>query len=124
MKYTNDSQWEIEYDQMPRVRGYTKAERNIIDSEPQNPQERIVKIQKVMEIDKNRYQEFKEIYPDQSAHMDKLIEACAFFAQTMVRIYSQDFGVTISENSESCLKDIPAKGVPTLLNIEFIDRPA
>ena len=124
MKYINDSQWETEYEQMPRVRGYTEAERNIIDSEPQNSQQRIAKIQKVMEIDQNRYQEFKEIYPDQSAHMDRLIEACVFFAQAMVRIYSQDCDITISKNSESCPEDIPTKGIPTLLNVEFIDRPA
>lgn len=124
MNNTRNTQWESEYEQMSRVRGYSQSEREIVDSEPNNPQERIIKIQNVMEIDQNRYRDFKESNPDQSAHMDKLIEACTFFAEAMKHIYQQDYGIVFSETGELCPEDTPKKDLPTLLNVEFINRPA
>lgn len=121
-----NSMWEQEYQAMFRIRPYTEEEQEAVDWEPDpdNPQQRIEKIIMVNQIDRRRYEDAKVTHPHMADHMTKMQDASLSFVRAMVEIYQQDHGITFDETGVVDMSTLPRRQFPTIVNPEYVNRPA
>ncbi len=115
---------QAEYDAMFRVRDYTEEEQEIIDWDVSTPSERIKKIICVNHVNHQRYEEVKRTNPEMATHMTMMQAASLSFVNAMVKIYEQEHGVTFDETGAVDVSHLPGRQFPTIIDPEFINRPA
>lgn len=114
-----------EYEKIPKVRDYTEKERAIIECETNTPTERILKVIYKHQIDKQRYESFKKTNPEKAEHMTKMQTASQIFAtETIQTIIDSNPGVTFDETGYIDTKSLPNRQLPTIADVEYIQRPA
>ena len=122
-----DQKWEASYNESFKVRPYTEEELEIIEQEiPSDcsPSQKIAKLINVGKINYQRYEDAKSTNPEMTEHMLKMQIASSNFISSVIKSYQQDHGVIFDETGVINNDTLPTKQTPTVIDAEFVNRPA